>query len=60
VWVHRLVKAVKGRSSRVLGEEFGWLKSKLPPLWPHSYFVATVGAARMSVITRYVETQRDR
>jgi len=55
-----LVKAVKGRSSRVLGEEFGWLKSKLPPLWPHSYFVATVGAARMSVITRYVETQRDR
>jgi putative transposase len=59
--VHRLVKAIKGRSSRVLREEFPWLRSKLPSLWTNSYFVATVGGgARLSVIKRYVETQKDR
>jgi putative transposase len=58
--VHRLVKAIKGRSSRVLREEFPWLKSRLPSLWTNSYFVATVGGAPLSVIKRYVETQRGR
>ena len=58
--VHKLVKAVKGRSSRVLREEFPWLKSRLPSLWTNSYFVATVGGAPLSVIKRYVETQKER
>lgn len=58
--VHRLVKAIKGRSSRVLREEFPWLKSKLPSLWTNSYFVATVGGAPLSVIKRYVQTQKER
>jgi putative transposase len=58
--VHKLVKAIKGRSSRVLRDEFPWLKSRLPSLWTNSYFVATVGGAPLSVIRRYVETQKDR
>ena len=58
--VHKLVKAIKGRSSRVLRDEFPWLKSKLPSLWTNSYFVATVGGAPLSVIKRYVEAQKDR
>jgi len=58
--IHRLVKAVKGRSSRVLREEFPWLKSKLPTLWTNSYFVATVGGAPLEVIRRYVEQQNAR
>ncbi len=58
--VHKLVKAIKGRSSRLLREEFSWLKSRLPSLWTNSYFVATVGGARLSVIKRYVETQKGR
>ena len=58
--VHRLVKAIKGRSSRVLREEFPWLRSKLPSLWTNSYFVATVGGAPLSVIKRYVEMQKAR
>jgi putative transposase len=58
--VHKLVKAIKGRSWRVLREEFPWLKSRLPSLWTNSYFVATVGGAPLSVIKRYVETQKDR
>src|ERR1700737_3540700 len=58
--IHKMVKAIKGRSSRVLREEFPWLKSKLPSLWTNSYFVVTVGGAPLSVIKRYVETQKDR
>ncbi len=58
--VHRLVKAIKGRSSRLLREEFPWLRSRLPSLWTNSYFVATVGGAPLSVIRRYVEAQKDR
>ena len=45
-----VVKAIKGRSSRVLREEFSWLRSRLPSLWTNSYFVATVGGAPLSVI----------
>lgn len=58
--VHRLVKAVKGRSSRLLRQEFPSLKSRLPTLWTNSYFVATTGGAPLAQVKRYVEQQRDR
>ena len=58
--VHKLVKAIKGRSSRLLRQEFPWLCSRLPTLWTNSYFVATVGGAPLSVIKRYVENQKSR
>jgi putative transposase len=57
--VHRLVKAIKGRSSRVLREEFPTLKSRLPTLWTNSYFVATVGGAPLEVVKKYVENQKN-
>lgn len=58
--VHRLVKAIKGRSSRVLREAFPHLKSQLPTLWTNSYFVATVGGAPPAMVKRYVEQQKGR
>ena len=58
--VHRLVKAVKGCSSRLVREEFPWLRSRLPTVWTNSYFVATVGGSPLSVIKRHVEQQRHR
>jgi putative transposase len=58
--VHRLVKAVKGRTSRVLREEFGSLRSRLPTLWTNSYFVVTTGGAPLAVVQRYVEQQKSR
>ncbi len=57
--IHRLVKQVKGRSSRVLRSEFPHLRSRLPTLWTNSYFVATVGGATLEVVKRYVENQRN-
>jgi putative transposase len=58
--VHRLVKAVKGRTSRVLRAEFPYLKSKLPTLWTNSYFVATTGGAPLAAVKQYVEQQKSR
>lgn len=57
--IHRLVKQIKGRSSRVLRQEFPSLKSRLPTLWTNSYFVATVGGATLEVVKQYVENQRN-
>ncbi|WP_425486307.1 IS200/IS605 family transposase [Changpingibacter yushuensis] len=57
--IHRLVKQIKGRSSRMLREEFPHVKSRLPSLWTNSYFVATVGGATLAVVKRYIEAQKD-
>ena len=57
--IHRLVKAIKGRSSRLLRQEFPSLRSRIPTLWTNSYFVATVGGATLEVVKRYVEDQRN-
>ena len=56
--VHKLVKLIKGASSRILRLEFPWLKSRLPTLWTNSYFVSTVGGAPLDVIKQYVERQK--
>src|SRR5215813_1634901 len=47
--VHKFVKQLKGRSSRLLRQEFEWLRSRLPTLWTNAYFVATVGGAPLAV-----------
>lgn len=56
--IHRLVKAIKGRSSRLLRDEFPDLKSRLPSLWTNNYFACTVGEAPLAVIKQYIETQK--
>lgn len=58
--IHRLVKQIKGRSSRLLRDEFPTLRSRLPTLWTNSYFVATVGGAPLAVIKEYVANQKDK
>lgn len=55
--IHRLVKLVKGRSSRYLRQEYSSLTTRLPTLWTNSYFVSTVGGAPLSVIKQYIEKQ---
>jgi putative transposase len=56
--VHKLIKEVKGQTSRILRQEFKYLTTKLPTLWTNSYFVATVGSAPLSVIKQYIESQK--
>ena len=58
--IHRVVRRLKGRSSRLLREEFPRLKSRLPTLWTNSYFAATIGGAPLAVIKHYIEQQKGR
>ena len=57
--VHKFVRRVKGRSSRLLRQEFPQLKSKLPTLWTNSYFVSTVGGAPIAILKQYIEAQKN-
>jgi putative transposase len=56
--IHKLIKEIKGKSSRILRQRFPHLRSRLPTLWTNSYFVSTVGGAPLSVIKQYVENQK--
>lgn len=56
--VHKAIKQIKGRSSRILRQEFSWLRTKLPTLWTNSYFVSTVGSAPLEIIKQYIENQK--
>lgn len=55
--VSRLVRLMKGRSSRILRQEFPHLR-RLPSLWTNSWFCSTVGGAPIDVVRRYVENQK--
>lgn len=56
--IHKLIKEIKGITSRILRNEFAHLTTKLPTLWTNSYFVSTVGGAPLEVIKQYVENQK--
>jgi putative transposase len=56
--IHKLVKLIKGRSSRSLRAKYRRIRSRIPTLWTNSYFVATVGGTPLSVIKQYVENQK--
>lgn len=56
--IHRAVKNIKGKTSRILRAEFISLRTRLPSLWTNSYFVATVGGAPLEVIKQYIERQK--
>ena len=48
-----IVKALKGRSSRYLRQEFPHLL-KIPTLWTHSYFYDTTGKVSTAKIQEYI------
>lgn len=56
--VHKAVKSLKGYTSKILREEFPYLRTKIPTLWTNSYFVSTVGGAPLEVIKQYIENQK--
>ena len=58
--VAEIVNRFKGRTSRVLRQEFPSLQSRLPTLWSRSDFAATVGAASENTIRGSIEAQKGR
>jgi len=57
--IHKVVKRIKGTTSRILRKEFKELTTKVPTLWTNSYFCSTVGGAPLEVIKQYVEEQKN-
>ena len=56
---HKIVRIMKGRSSRVLREEFSFVNSRTPSLWTRRYFIATTGGGdQLSTIKEYVQNQK--
>ena len=55
----KVVQYLKGRSSRLLQEEFPELKKRYwgQHMWARGYFCGTVGQVDEETIRRYVETQ---
>ncbi len=56
--IHRLIRHIKGRSSRILRQEYPSIRSRMPSLWTNSYFVATTGGAPIEVIKHYIQEQK--
>ncbi len=56
--IHKVIKTIKGKTSRILRKEFLLLTTKLPTLWTNSYFVSTVGGAPLEIIKQYIENQK--
>lgn len=56
--IHKAVKSIKGKTSRILRQEFPWLRSRIPTLWTNSYFCSTVGGVPQSIIKQYIENQK--
>lgn len=56
--IHNLIKRIKGRTSRILRQEYQQLRTKLPTLWTNSYFVSTVGGAPLKIVKQYIESQK--
>lgn len=58
--IHKAVKTIKGTTSRILRQEFPWLRSRIPTLWTNSYFCSIIGGAPLSVIKQYIENQKSK
>lgn len=56
--IHKAIKTIKGKTSRILRQEFRQLTTKLPTLWTNSYFVSTVGGAPLDIVKQYIESQK--
>ncbi|TDT45628.1 transposase IS200 family protein [Fonticella tunisiensis] len=55
----RIVQLLKGRSSKLLQDEFAELKKRYwgQHLWARGYFCATVGVVTEEMIKAYIENQ---
>lgn len=56
--IHKAVKSLKGYISRILRQEFPYLRTKMPTLWTNSYFVSTVGGVRRKSPNSILRTRK--
>lgn len=56
--VAEIVNRFKGRSSRLMRQEFPALRSRLPTLWSRSYYAGSVGHVSATVVEAYIAAQK--
>lgn len=56
--IHKAIKSLKGYTSKILKNEFSFLRTKLPTLWTNSYFVTTADNVSLEIIKKYIESQK--
>ena len=56
--IHLIVKNLKGKSSKILRDEFPQLRRRLPCLWTRSYYCETIGCINEETIKKYIENQK--
>jgi putative transposase len=57
---HFIVQQLKGYSSRMIREEFPYMKSRLPSLWTRSYYCESVGHISEATVRKYIEEQKNK
>jgi putative transposase len=58
IGIHKIVGQIKGWTSRAIGQEFPFVKRKVPSLWTRSKFMATVGTVSLEVAKQYIANQK--
>ncbi len=58
--VSHIVAQLKGYTSRVMREEFDYLRRVLPSLWSRSFYAGSVGHVSESAVRKYIEAQKGR
>jgi len=53
-----IANQLKGYTSRILGQEHKWLRSRLPTLWTRSSYIGSVGTVSASTVEKYIENQK--
>lgn len=56
--IHKLIKEMKGLSSRLLRQEFEVAKTRVPTLWTNSYFVSTVGSVSLETVKNILKIKK--
>jgi putative transposase len=57
---HYVVQQLKGKSSRILREEFSHLKSRLPTLWTRSYYCESASVRSAEETTQEISAKNRR
>lgn len=55
-----LANQFKGYSSRVLRQEFDFLRTRIPSLWSRSYYCGSAGHVSADTIQKYIEAQKSK
>lgn len=58
--ITKVIREIKGTSTRILHKEFPELKTRISSVWTRSAFIATAGDVPLSAVKQYIMSQKTR